>query len=255
MAGGTPASQNIAGQISLFGPNPQLNEAKQATESTRDPFQAMLLNMLMRQFQESPATVPGFTMGALEQFTKNPSLAAEYFPQLAKPLLSALQPQEEREITQLTDMFRKAGIEGGAQQSGAFAQSGRQLIGDQANRRQEVLAKNYIPLTSQLSENMTNNIRAGLNLPGAKAAGWQIPAGLAGSLGPIGSRTESIQGGTGLVNQNAQVAQQALQDQKIADWRDWMSAPVGPALSNSLAKTTPWVDPLADRKLPGYNPY
>jgi len=221
-----------AGTVNVNSPGASVGLNRSDTSSVQDPFQKLLLSMLMKQFQENPASVPGFTMGALENFTKNPSAAAEYFPQLAKPLLSALKPTEDREVTQLTDMFRKAGIEGGAQQSGAFAQSGRQLIGDQANRRQETLAKSYIPLTQQLSENMRGNIQAGLDVPKAISAGWQVPAALAGGLAPLSTTSTSASAGSGgapgVAAQSsaaqAQIARDTLNNQKIADWRNWMGS-------------------------------
>jgi len=238
------ADKNAAGQVKISGGSaPYLSESKQNVTGTRDPFQEMLLNMLGGQFAKG-ANVPGFTMGALEAFTKNPSAAAEYFPQLAKPLLSALRPTEDREVSQLTDMFRKAGIDAGAQQSGAFAQAGRQLIGDQANRRQETLAKSYIPLTGQLSDNMSNNIRAGLSLPSAISAGWNVPAQLASSLHPLSTQTENISGGS-----SDKQGVTPTQGYTSMAQMPWMTQPYqAPAM-------TPWVDPLAERKLPGYNPY
>ena len=240
----SPSNYNAAGQIAIAGGSaPYLSESKSNVTGTRDPFQALLLNMLGGQFAKG-ANVPGYTMGALEAFTKNPSAAAEYFPLLAKPLLSALRPSEDREVSQLNDMFRKVGIEGGAQQSGAFAQAGRQLIGDQANRRQETLAKNYVPLTAQLSNNMSDNIRAGLSLPQAISAGWQVPAQLASTLRPLSTQTEAVEGGSsdkrGVTPSSGYNSMAQM---------PWMTTPYVPPPS------TPWVDPLADRKLPGYNPY
>jgi len=238
------ANKNAAGQIAISGGSaPYLSESKSNVTGTRDPFQELLLNMLGGQFSKG-ANVPGFTMGALEAFTKNPSAAAEYFPQLAKPLLSALRPTEDREVTQLTDMFRKAGIEGGAQQSGAFAQAGRQLIGDQANRRQETLAKSYIPLTEQLSTNMRGNIDAGLRLPQAISAGWAVPAQLASSLRPLSQQTESVEGGS-----SDKRGVSAPSGYNSMAEMPWMTTPY------AAPAATPWVDPLANRKLPGYNPY
>jgi len=239
----SPSNYNAAGQIAISGGSaPYLSEKKENQTATRDPFQALLLNMLGGQFNKG-ANVPGYTTAALEAFTKNPSAAAEYFPQLAKPLLSALKPSEDREVTQLNDMFRKVGIEGGAQQSGAFAQAGRQLIGDQANRRQETLAKSYIPLTGQLSANMSDNIRAGLSLPQAISAGWQVPAQLASTLRPLSTQTEAVEGGSSDKRGTTTSGYNSMAQMP------WMTSPYVPPPS------TPWVDPLADRKLPGYNPY
>ena len=202
---------------------------RSTTQNVADPMQKMLMDMILKQ-SSSTGAIPPQTLAALQKFTANPSAAAEYFPQLAAPLLSSLRPSEEREVTDLTDMFRKAGgTSNGAMQSGAFAQAGRQLIGDQAGRRQEMLAKNYVPLTDQLSGNMTNAIGLGLKVPQATSEMLKPLAGLVGSLNPKSTSTESVTVSPGptlspqVVGQ--QVAGQNAQDQAQQNqWYDWWNS-------------------------------
>jgi hypothetical protein len=194
------------------------------TTNTPDPWRDQFLKLIAGQLGTGGGAIPGYTLGALENFTSNPSAAAEYFPQLAEPLLNSLKPAEERETTQLTDLFRKAGgTANSSMQNGSFAQAGRQLIGDQANRRQELLAKQYVPLTSQLSENMTNAIKMGLNVPGATADTTRILASLATGLQPLSTHTQTTgtnaqigaAGGQTTQQQADQIAQQLARYQSL----------------------------------------
>jgi hypothetical protein len=198
----SPAGSNAAGSVSVAGgTNPSLQENKQNTAGTtsssitRDPFQEFLFNLIGQQAQSSGSYVPQYTQDALANFTANPaSSAAQFFPALAQPLMAALRPTEDRETAQLQNMFRTAGGTGDTpMQSGAFANEARLLIGDQANRRQQTLAQNYIPLTNQISGNINNAIQAGLQFPQANTAALKTIAPLAASIQPNATSTNSNQ--------------------------------------------------------------
>lgn len=195
---GTPANVNNAGAINVTGgTDPFLQESKTNESITRDPFQQLLFGLIAGNLQQTNPSVSPTTTAALESFTQNPALAADYFPQLAEPLLAALRPAEDREVTQLTDLFRKAGgTGGGAIQGSAYTSEARKLIGDQAQRRQQVLAQNYVPLTGQLSDNLTNAIKLGLSLPDANTAAIRSIAPLAGSISPLATQIDKVQGGS-----------------------------------------------------------
>lgn len=185
-----PGQQYVSGNAPT-GPAGTGTSGETLTTNTPDPFRELLLNLISSQATSTSGQVPASTLASIEALTKNPAIAAEFFPQLAKPLLASLAPTEGREVTQLNDLFRKAGGTGaGALQSGAYAQAGRQLIGDQAGRRQELLAKNYIPLTSQLSENTIAAQKAGLQVPEANAATYRNLVPLVTGLQPLSTRTQ-----------------------------------------------------------------
>lgn len=190
------ANYNAAGQVAISGgTNPALEESKTNTTITRDPFQNFLFQLLGQQAQNQQAYVPDYTKAALENFTSNPAAAANYFPQLAQPLIQALRPAQLQEQADLQNLFRSAGgTQDTPMQSGAFAQSARQLLGDQANRTQQVIAEQYVPLTNQISTNMTNAIRAGLEFPQANTNVLRTLAPLAGSISPISTQVEGVKG-------------------------------------------------------------
>lgn len=163
---------------------------RSTTSTTADPFQRFLANFILNQVQSPQAQVPGFTTEALQKITQQPSVTPENFESIAGPLRESLRPGEQRETRDLTDLFRKAGA--GSLQSGAFASSARRLVGDQASRRNQLLAANYIPLTQQLSSNTLNAIRLGLGLPEAQTGALKFPTTLAASLAPLSQTSESI---------------------------------------------------------------
>jgi hypothetical protein len=151
-----------------------------------------LTSLLQQQLTKEGGQVPDYTLNKLQEFTANPSVAAKFFPELAAPLLEANRVSQERQTGLVQDAFRKAGgTGGGALQAGAFAQAGRQLGGDFARQDQEALAKAYIPLTAQLSENTNNAIRAGLALPEAQAASYRNLVPLLTGLQPLQTRTQT----------------------------------------------------------------
>jgi hypothetical protein len=231
MAGGGLMGE-ATGDLGFAGvnPDPQASTgygSRTVTQNTPNPMQDLLMKTILQQ-GGTMGKIPEYTMQALQNFTENPSAAAEYFPDLAKPLLSSLKPAEDAEVTQLTDMFRKAGgTSNGAMQSGAFAQAGRQLIGDQANRRQEMLAKNYTSLTDQLSGNMNNAIKAGLQVPGATADYTKTLAGLATGLDPLqtfsetGGMQSALGNGTAVTSMNNNAA---ANDAAAQNWYDWWNS-------------------------------
>ena len=152
-----------------------------STAYTYDPFQRFLAQLLSGRLQSSGGSVSPTVMAGIENMITNPGgvgdIAGANFEKIAAPLVNSLIPQEKREVSGLQDIFRKAGV--GSMQSGAFAQAGRQLIGDQAGRRNQLLASNYIPLSGQISNNVLDAIRSGINVPQANVASL---AGLASAF-------------------------------------------------------------------------
>ena len=167
--------------------------SRSTTLSTPDPFRDFLLNTILQQTSKT-GEIPQFTLDQLQNFTQNPGfvgdIAGQQFQQIIAPLLQSLEGVNKQEQQGLSDLFRKAGI--GTQQSGAFAQAGRQLVGDQANRANQLLASNFVPLTGQLSQNVTNAINSGLAVPGATADATRNLVGALGSIAPLQTTTESI---------------------------------------------------------------
>jgi hypothetical protein len=164
---------------------------EQLVSNTPDPFRELLLGLIQSQATSTQGQVPASTLQSIEQLTKNPAMAAEYFPQLAKPLLEANRVSQDRQTQGFTDTLRKLGVGGGAMQSGAAVQGARQLAGDFARQDQEILAKNYVPLTSQLSENTIAAQKAGLAVPEAQAATYRNLVPLATGLSPLKTLTQS----------------------------------------------------------------
>ena len=160
------------------------------TVTKPNPAQQPLIDFILNALSNPSAQVSPTTLAALDQITRNPVVPFSQFEALAGPLTDSLKPGEARETQQLTDLFRKAGA--GSLQSGAFASSARQLVGDQASRRNQLLASNYVPLTQQLSNNILNAIRLGLELPEASTAALKYPTTLASSLSPLSTSSETI---------------------------------------------------------------
>ena len=187
----TPSSPSTSFQgISLIPGASQGTGSRSTTTTKPNPSQQALIDYILSQVQGSQARVPGFTTAALQKITQQPSVTPEQFEGIAQPLRESLRPGELQETKDLTDLFRKAGA--GSLQSGAFASSARRLVGDQASRRNQLLAANYIPLTQQLSNNVLNAIRLGLALPEAETSALRFPTTLASSLAPLSTKSESI---------------------------------------------------------------
>ena len=167
---------------------------RQQSTSTYDPNRQALLDYILSRSSSPEGQVQQYTKDALASFTANPSIAANYFPSLAQPLIAAQRMGEDRETSQLMDLFRKSGGTGaGGLQSGAFASSARQLVGDQAVRRNQTLAEQYVPLTSQLSKNVSDAIALGLRLPEATSESLKAPTSIFGAVAsPTGGTEESI---------------------------------------------------------------
>lgn len=186
-----PSLQYVSGVAP--GPNAGQGQTGETLVTNKpDPFREFLLSLIGSQATTTKGQIPDYTLASLQNFTQNPSAAAEYFPELARPLLASLRPAEDREMQTFNDMFRKAGgTANSAMQSGAYLNEARSLIGDQANRREQLLAKEYGDLTGQLSQNMTNNIRAGLAVPDAQAATYRNLIPLATGISPLETRTQT----------------------------------------------------------------
>lgn len=183
---------------------------RQTTTNTADPWRDFLLNMVSQSYSGPSGQIPGYTMGALENFTNNPAAAAAYFPQLAAPLLEANHAAQGQQTTALTDLFRKAGgTSASPLRSGAFAQAGQNLASDFARQDQETLAKAYTPLTQQLSDNMNNAIKAGISVPQATSESLKPLVGSLSSLLPLQTSTEGIS-----IGPNPQVFDPRFQQQQ-----------------------------------------
>lgn len=199
--------------------------------SAPDPWREFLLKTIMSRSTGTTGQIPEYTMGALENLTRNPaSAAAEFFPQMARPLLEANRVSQDRQTSALTDLFRKAGgTDNAPMQSGSFAQAGRQLVGDFARQDQEILAKNYIPLTAQISENINNAIGRGLAVPQATSESLKPLVGSIASLQPLSTMTEKIQINPGptlspqyaTAQANNQAAAEAA---RAAQWNNWWNS-------------------------------
>ena len=176
--------------------------------NTVDPWRDLILNAVM-QSRSNMGEIPAYTLAQLENFTKNPGMAGN----IAGPLADTLKPMEKRETQAQADAFRKAGV--GSFQSGAFANATRGLIGDQAARRNQLLASNYVPLTGQISENINNAIRSGIAVPQATAEASKPLVSALSSLIPLQTRTQqtgvtqdlTAAGGQDKAAQASQIAQ------------------------------------------------
>lgn len=196
-SGSSVYDPNAPQRIDASGSTVALGARNERQNVVKDPWQDFLYNTILGLTGSKDAFVPEYTKQALADFTANPSRPANFFPELAQPLLTAARRQEGRQQQDLMDLFRKAGgTGGGALQSGAFAQAGRQLIGDQQANENALLAAAYTPLTEQLSRNTTEAINAGLKFPQAQntAIGNLIP--LATSLRPTQVDTNVLTAGT-----------------------------------------------------------
>ena len=180
-------------------PNPDSTTSSETyTTNTPDPWRKFLENYISQTIKSGSGQIPEQTMKALQNFTANPVASAEFFPKLAQPLLEANHVSQDRQLDMYNDEIRKAGgTANGVMQSGAYAQGLRSLAGDFGRQDQEILAKNYVPLTSQISENQINAIKAGLSVPSATADTYKSIAPLITQLNPLATRVQQ----TG-VNQN-----------------------------------------------------
>lgn len=158
----------------------------------QDPFQKFLLNLIGQAGSTGAGQISAQTQGAINNFQQNPAIAANYFPQLAAPLLAAARRGETVQQNNLLDTFRKAGgTGGGALQSGAFAQAARNLIADQGVNEQNLLASQYVPLTAQLSNNVESGIKAGLAVPNSTSSYLSALASAAHAVPLAGTTTTS----------------------------------------------------------------
>ena len=151
---------------------------RSTTTNVYDPNTQNFINQLLGKAMENASAgksfgVADYTKSALETITTNPGdtgdIAGRQFQQIAAPMLEAQQAGFKLQQQNVSDMFRKAGM--GTQQSGAFAQAGRQMAADQGRQQQQLIASNYVPLLSEANKTVMGGINAGLAMPGAEAAG------------------------------------------------------------------------------------
>ena len=179
MSPGTTNSPTVTPMIANLG----------STSTTQNKYDPAINNFIMGLLGQSAQNmqnfnVPGYTMDALQNITANPGMtgdiAGAQFGQIAAPLLQQQQNAFKIQQGNLSDMFRKAGM--GTQQSGAFAQAARQLVGDQGQQQQQLLASNYMPLLGEANKTVFGGINAGLAVPGAQAAGQSSLSNLLATL-------------------------------------------------------------------------
>jgi hypothetical protein len=116
----------------------------------------------------------GSVYGNINEFLNNP-LGSNLFSGTIGPLLEALLPSEEAARTALADQFRMAGGgQGGALQSGAFANAAKLNERNILNNRSRVVAEQ--------ASNTFRNILSGLGLQLNAAEG---PTRLIGSIRPL----------------------------------------------------------------------
>ena len=167
-----PGTSNISGDrapaIANLG-------SESTTTNVYDPRTRNFIDQLMGRIsgKTQDFSVQDYTKNALQNITQNPgstgNIAGEQFRSISQPLLEAQQAGFKLQQQNVSDMFRKAGV--GTQQSGAFAQAGRQMAADQGRQQQQLIASNYMPLLSEANKTVMGSIDAGLRMPGAEAAG------------------------------------------------------------------------------------
>ena len=167
-----PGTSNVSGDrapaIANLG-------SESTTTNVYDPRTQNFIDQLMGRISGNASNfnVQDYTKDALKNITLNPGstgdIAGEQFRSISQPLLEAQQAGFKLQQQNVSDMFRKAGV--GTQQSGAFAQAGRQMVADQGRQQQQLIASNYMPLLSEANKTVMGSIDAGLRMPGAEAAG------------------------------------------------------------------------------------
>lgn len=166
---GTTNSPTVTPMIANLGSD---STTKRKYDPAFEQFMAGIFGR-MNNGQAQNFNVQDYTMDALRNLTTNPGgvgdVAGQQFGQIAAPLLQQQQNAFKTQQGNLSDMFRKAGM--GTQQSGAFAQAARQLVNDQGQQQQQIIASNYMPLLQNATNTQMGAINAGLNVPGAQAAG------------------------------------------------------------------------------------
>lgn len=160
----------MANFTGMFG-SPALDPSikTSTTKYEYDPTQQFINQLIGKAYSSGSGTVSPTVTAGIDQMITQPGavgdIAGSNFAAIAQPLLQQQQEGFKIQNQNMSDMFRKAGV--GTQQSGAFAQSVRQLAGDQGRQQQALLASNYIPLAGQISNNMLGGINAGLKVPDA----------------------------------------------------------------------------------------
>lgn len=169
------------------------------TQNQYDPRIQNFINGLLGQSAQNMQSfnVPEYTQQALQNLTQNPGsvgdLAGKNMQQIINPLLQQQQQGFKIQQANLSDMFRKAGV--GTQQSGAFAQAARQLVNDQGQQQQNIIASNYVPLLQNAQQTQQQAINAGIAMPGGQAAGQASLNTLLGTLynKPTATTTSGVQ--------------------------------------------------------------
>jgi len=180
--------------------------SQSTTTRSYDPAFERFMNQILARTTSGPSfNVPGYTETALQNLTENPgsvgNIAGQNFNQIAAPLLQAQQQGFKLQNQNLMDMFRRTGNVGSLQ-SGAFAQAARQQVNDQGQQQQNLIASNYVPLLNNATQTSLGSINAGLNYPGAQAAGQAslnqilgILAGAPRSTSTFGNQAALVPGG------------------------------------------------------------
>jgi len=171
---------------------------EQTTNNTYDPLRQFLANQITRLYGSNQGAIPDYVLEGIKGLIQNPgetaNVAGQAFQQVANPLIQSLEPGFKQEQNSLRDIFRK----NGALQSGASAYETSRLLENQGNRRNQVLASNYVPLLNQINQNVQQGIDAGVKVPQANMGSL---SGILNAFGnPTSTTTNRVGADTNLAN-------------------------------------------------------
>jgi hypothetical protein len=148
---------------------PSRTDSNSYTRHEYDPTQEFITQLIGQMYQTGNGTVSPTVTAGIDKMISEPgavgSIAGKDFAAIAQPLLEQQQAGFKIQNQNTSDMFRKAGV--GSMQSGAFAQAVRQQAADQGRQQNALLASSYVPLASNISNNVLGGINAGVKVPGA----------------------------------------------------------------------------------------
>ena len=213
------------------------------TKYEYDPTQEFINRLIAQNYSSGNGTVSPTVTSGIDKMISQPGaigdIAGDQFAAISKPLLDAQQDAFKIQNQNTMDMFRKAGV--GSLQSGAFGQAVRQQAADQGRQQQALLASNYIPLVSQLSNNTLGGINAGLKVPGAN---MDSLAGILSAYGraPLSQTTTQTGGNTGGSGGTSYVAQTGggfdlMSPVETPQAPNWWDRGYDPSLSSPTGRT------------------
>jgi hypothetical protein len=148
---------------------PSRTDSNSITRHEYDPTQEFITQLIGQMYQTGNGTVSPTVTAGIDKMISQPGavgdIAGENFAAIAQPLLEQQQAGFKIQRQNTADAFRKAGV--GSMQSGAFAQAQRQQAADEGRQQNALLASSYVPLASNISNNVLGGINAGVRVPGA----------------------------------------------------------------------------------------